>query len=104
MGWDHQIGGVNPNCPASTVPQIILFLFFCCVCYSTNGHEHAMKCYDGLVLNPYENECQKEHDVPICAPGKNNPQTVYKAKEPFTCANLPDGLYPPKVVYCNCNT
>ncbi|KAL7072621.1 hypothetical protein ACQ4LE_008000, partial [Meloidogyne hapla] len=73
----------------------------------TNGRELAMNCYHNLKLNPGTNQCEEPHSIPICASGGSAyAHQLYRAKDPFTCNNKPNGEYESSVcssTYITCD-
>uniref|UniRef100_A0A915DTY2 Chitin-binding type-2 domain-containing protein n=1 Tax=Ditylenchus dipsaci TaxID=166011 RepID=A0A915DTY2_9BILA len=69
------------------------YVFGCSRFYSmcTNGIEYPMHCFDNLVINPANNQCDAPKDVSICQ--KSGDTKLYRSKDPFTCTGRVDGNY-----------
>ncbi|KAH7702867.1 Protein C39D10.7, partial [Aphelenchoides avenae] len=71
------------------------FVWGCSQFYSMcdNGQEVPMQCFSDLVLNPKNNFCDRRANVPACKDPSATRDTLYKAKDPFTCDRKRDGQY-----------
>lgn len=62
------------------------YVWGCSRFYSTctNGQEHIFNCFNGLVLNPDNNQCENANNVWICH--HTQAGALYRSKDPFTCS------------------